>query len=340
MDNISPEVLKLIKNISSWKIRSSSEVAEKAFTTLASIIMNVENVEELIFCIAWSLKEILNARPTAAILINNSRELLLELKKTLNKELKTSLIKKRMLDKLKKLTNKINSDIERIATIGANRIIDGDIIMTSAYSRTVMRIFEKALRQGKKFKVYVTESRPGDDGKIIASKLSRLGVSVILIVDSAMRYFMKDVSKVIVGAEAVAANGAVISKVGASLMALIAHEARVRVFIVASTSKFNFETIFGELVKIPQAPEETILDKNTREKIGENLKVEVPVLDVIPPEYIDAIITEYGVIAPQAIPILIKKIYESWPLQVLDENILIEDILKKVENYELSQRSN
>ncbi|RLG74179.1 MAG: initiation factor 2B, partial [Thermoprotei archaeon] len=219
------------------------------------------------------------------------------------------------------------NNIERIATIGANRIVPGDVIMTSAYSKTVMKIFEKALEQGKKFEVFITESRPGDDGKIVASELSKLGLKVTLIVDSAMRYFMKYTTRVFLGAEAVAANGAVISKVGSSLMALIAHEARVRVFVAASTLKFNYETVFGELVKIPQAPEETILPREVKEKIG-GIKTEIPVLDVIPPEYVDAIITEYGVIAPQAIPLLMRDLLKTWPPKAADVSGIISNILE------------
>jgi translation initiation factor 2B subunit (eIF-2B alpha/beta/delta family) len=53
------------------------------------------------------------------------------------------------------------------------------------------------------------------------------------------------------GADTVAANGAVINKVGTSLIALAAHEARVRTFVIATTHKFSTETVFGELVKLP-----------------------------------------------------------------------------------------
>jgi len=321
-------VSNLINNIVSWKIRSSTELVEKTLNTLERIIKESETLNALALNIIYTINEVVKVRPTAAMLINCSRDILLELRNVVSDKSKLSEAKEVLLNRIEKLKHRMISNIERIATIGANRIIPGDVIMTSAYSKTIMEIFKKALKQGKKFEVFVTESRPGDDGKIVASELSKLGLRVTLIVDSAMRYFMKYTSRVFLGAEAVAANGAVISKVGSSLMALIAHEARVRVFVAASTLKFNYETVFGELVEIPQAPEETILPREAKEKIGKNVKTEIPVLDVIPPEYVDAIITECGVIAPQAIPLLMRDLLKTWPPKAADINEIMNSILE------------
>jgi len=135
---------------------------------------------------------------------------------------------------------------------------------------------------------------------------------------------------VLMGAEAVAANGAVINKVGSSILALNAHEARVRVFVVAGINKFSLETVLGELVDIPMAREETILTPDKKKEIGENLKVFIPLVDVTPPEYIDAIITDRGVIAPQAVPFLLKEVYGSLPPRLPEIKDLVNEILSKV----------
>ena len=325
-------VSKLVNDIVSWKIRSSTELVEETLNTLEYIIKDSKTLDSLALNVVYTINEVIKVRPTAAMLINCSRDILLELSNVVSNKPKLSEAKEILLGRIKRIKSRMASNIERIATIGANRIISGDVIMTSAYSKTVMKILEKALEQGKKFEVFITESRPGDDGKIVASELSKLGLKVTLIVDSAMRHFMKYTTRVFLGAEAVAANGAVISKVGSSLMALIAHEARVRVFVAASSLKFNYETVFGELVKIPQAPEETILPRKVKEKIGKNVKTEIPILDVIPPEYVDAIITEYGVIAPQAIPLLMRDLLKTWPLKAADVNDIMNSILKVVKS--------
>ena len=326
--NVVSIVSKVVKDIKEWNIRSSSGVAEVALENLAEIVKLSSSVKDLVENVTYAANEILSSRPTSAMLINSFREILLTLKHNLEENIDFKSNVSLILKKISYLLRKSREDIEKISTIGANRIVHGDIIITATYSKTIMKIFERALAQGKKFEVYVAESRPGDDGKIIASKLSKMNIPVTLIVDSAMRYFMKDVTKAFLGAEAVAANGAVISKVGSSLLALVAHEARVRVFVASSSLKFSYETIFGELIKIPHAPERTIIDEETKKNIGEKLKVEIPLLDVIPPEYVDAIITEYGVIAPQAIPILMKQIYGKWPPEYPDIQTLISEVRK------------
>ncbi len=326
--NVVSIVSKVVKDIREWNIRSSSGVAEASLEALAKIVELSSSVRDLVENITYTVNEIVSSRPTSAMLINSFREILLTLKDSLNRNMDLRRSASLILQKIHYLLKKSREDIEKISVIGANRIVHGDVIITATYSKTIVKIFEKALEQGKKFEVYVAESRPGDDGKLIASILSKMNIPVTLIVDSAMRYFMKDVSKAFLGAEAVAANGAVISKVGSSLLALVAHEARVRVFVASSTLKFSYETIFGELIKIPHAPEKTIIDENTKKMIGEKLKVEIPLLDVIPPEYVDAIITEYGVIAPQALPILMKQIYGKWPPEYPDIQTLINEVKK------------
>lgn len=151
-----------------------------------------------------------------------------------------------------------------------------------------------------------------------------MGVSTTLIVDSAARFHMKQVTRVLIGSEAVAANGAVVNKIGTSLLALAANEARVRVFVIAPTQKFSFETIHGELIEIPTLDPSLFVPKDLAE-IG--VKGYAPLFDVTPPEYIDAIATERGFIAPQAVPFLLRELYGSWPPRVPE----LSELEKKLE---------
>lgn len=122
--------------------------------------------------------------------------------------------------------------VERIGEIGSKRIVDGDVIMTHCNSTVAIAIMKSAKKDGKRISVIVTESRPFWQGKLTARALNRIGIPVTYIVDSAMRFFMNKVDKVVVGADAVAANGAIINKIGTSLMALAAHEARTQFLVV------------------------------------------------------------------------------------------------------------
>ncbi len=195
---------------------------------------------------------------------------------------------------------------EAIAEIGSRRVEAGDTVMTYSYSTTVLRILERAAKRGVDFEVYVAESRPIAEGRLMASALSRLDLRTTLVVDSAVRYVMKRVSKVFVGAEAIAANGAVVSKVGTSVVALVAKEARVRFYVAAGLYKFSPETVFGDLVAIEELenPELVVPQDRLGEVaplLGRSIKTRTPLYDVTPPEYVDAVITERGLIAPQLV---------------------------------------
>ena len=142
---------------------------------------------------------------------------------------------------------------------------------------------------------------------------------------------MHEVDQVVIGADTIASNGAVINKIGTSQIALAAHEARVRVFVAAETYKFSPMTVFGELVSIEfRDPTEIV----PREWLDDHPNVEVlnPAFDVTPPEYIDALITEIGVIPPQA-AILVLMERMGWVLEKVKlgrlDKIRLEDMIEE-----------
>jgi len=168
-----------------------------------------------------------------------------------------------------------------------------------------VNIIRKAWESGKHVEVFVRETRPRFQGHITAKALASAGIPVTLIVDSAARYFMKTVDLVVIGADTVAVNGAVINKIGTSELALVAKESRVNVMVGAETYKFDPKTISGELVKIEERDWREVISEEKLKSIG-NIKVRNPAFDVTPPQYIDVIVTERGVIPPQAAFLIIQ----------------------------------
>jgi translation initiation factor eIF-2B subunit delta len=225
------------------------------------------------------------------------------------------------------LASEYDRALWRSAEVAARRVLDGEVIMTTSNSLAVRR-FLKTLRDiGRKLEVYVTESRPGREGLLLAEYAEILGYPVTLIVDSAARFFVRDVDKVVVGAEGIASNGALVAKVGTGLLSLVAKEARKRVFVIAPTMKFSYETIYGELLKLPEGGAELIVERG--EEPPEGFTARVPLYEVAPPEYIDAIATEYGLIAPQAIPLLLRSIYGEYPPSYQSLPYLIQVLAEK-----------
>ena len=106
------------------------------------------------------------------------------------------------------------------------------------------------------------------------------------------------------GADAITANGAVVNKIGTSFVALAAHEARVDVFVAAESYKFSPATMAGELIEIEERDVSEVVSPDVLAR-WKHVNVRNPAFDVTPPEYIDSIITEHGIIPPQgAIAIL------------------------------------
>lgn len=198
--------------------------------------------------------------------------------------------------------------IQTIGSIGAKRITDDDTVMTHCNSEAVEAILATAHDDGKRFKVIVTETRPRYQGRITASNLSKRGLAVSLIPDSAARVFMRKVDKVVVGADAIASNGAVVNKIGTAQMALVAHEARARFFVAAETYKLSPVTMLGEPVEIEERSPSEVAPRTWLEA-NKRVRVRNPAFDVTPPEYIDLIITERGVYPAQGIVFLMKELY-------------------------------
>ncbi len=208
--------------------------------------------------------------------------------------------------------------VRKIGEIGARRVRDGDTIMTHCNSSAAISIMAEAHASGKNINVIATESRPRMQGHLTIKQLDSLGIETSLIVDSAVRYFMKDIDLVIMGADAVTANGSVINKIGTSQVALAAHEARKNVIIAAETYKFSPRTLLGELVEIEERDSDEVISK---EKLLEfsNVRVKNPAFDITPREYIDLICTEVGAIPPEMAYVIIKE-YLGWGLGEINSN--------------------
>ncbi|HTY91230.1 MAG TPA: ribose 1,5-bisphosphate isomerase [Methanocella sp.] len=188
--------------------------------------------------------------------------------------------------------------VKRIGEIGAHRIKDGDTIMTHCNSSAAFSIFETAFKQGKKINVIATETRPRQQGYVTVDFLQKAGIPTTLILDSAVRYTMKKVDLVIVGADAITVNGSLVNKVGTSQVALAANEARVGFICAAETYKFSPRTLFGEMVEIEERDPAEVLCNELRMK-WPNLRISNPAFDITPHKFIDMIITEIGAISPE-----------------------------------------
>lgn len=187
--------------------------------------------------------------------------------------------------------------VEIIGKIGAKRIKDGDCVLTHCNSSAALSAIKEAHRQGKRIRVFATESRPWRQGILTVSELAKEGIDTTMIIDSAVRAVMKRIDVVMVGADTITAHGALVNKIGTSQVALAANESRVPFIVCSETYKFSPMTLFGDMVTIE---ERETLEVVKPGEIPDSVKVFNPVFDSTPAKYIDAIVTEAGMVAPTA----------------------------------------
>ena len=193
---------------------------------------------------------------------------------------------------------------EKIAAVGSKRISHHSRVLTHCHSSTVTNMLMKAKLEGKSFEVVCTESRPVFQGRITAKEMLDAGIKTTLIVDSAVRYFMNEVDLVVVGADAITSEGNVINKIGTSIVALAAKEARTPFYVVSELLKFDPVTIHGDY--------ERIEERSAKEVWADPLSgliIRNPAFDVTRREFIHGIICEEGIVSPDSISELMSRKY-------------------------------
>ncbi len=138
--------------------------------------------------------------------------------------------------------------------------------------------------------VWVSETRPRNQGQLTAWELAQEGVPHTFIADNAAGLLMMQgkVDCVIVGADRIAANGDTANKVGTYLKALAAHAHGVPFYVAAPVSTIDFACSDG--MHIP------IEERSAAEFGALHTPVANPAFDVTPAALIAGIITEHGIV--------------------------------------------
>ncbi len=205
----------------------------------------------------------------------------------------------------------LKENIEKISGYGSNLIKDGSTVLTHCHSSTAESAIVSAF-QTKNIKVICTETRPRFQGRITAQKLSKAGIGVTMIVDSAIGSVMHDVDIVIVGADVITTSGDLINKIGTSTVAEIAEENRIPFYSAAELWKYDPMTKFGVERHIEMRDRSELFSdlKSKDLKKFDNINVLNPSFDLTSNKYIKGYITEEGIIPPQNIADVAERVLE------------------------------
>ncbi|RZN63237.1 ribose 1,5-bisphosphate isomerase [Methanonatronarchaeum sp. AMET6-2] len=302
------DVFETADKISSMEIRGAGDIARATARAIKHTASQSEagSIQEFRKEIDEASEILLNSRPTAVSLPNSIRLVTKDLKRY--KEVREA--KSMIRERADRFITRSKKAIETLGEIGSKRIQDGDTVLTHCNSDAALSVILEAHKH-KDLQVIATESRPRLQGKITARELADKGVPVTMIVDSAVRSFMKNVDMVVVGADAIGVNGAVANKIGTSQIALAANEARVNFMVAAETYKFSPKTVVGEPIKIEERSEEEVW-----KGCPDGICIKNPAFDFTPPEHITLICTEIGLISPHMSYSILKEEFD-WSIEEL-----------------------
>jgi len=211
-------------------------------------------------------------------------------------------------------------DIDRCRNIGkhgAKLIRNGTRILTHCNAGalaavdygTVMAPMRAAKEQGRRFFVYVDETRPRLQGARLTSwELLQEGIDHAIITDGAAGHFLGrgEVDLVLVGADRIAANGDTANKIGTYGKAVVARENDVPFYVAAPTSTIDFNLATGAKIPIEERSPQEVLHLDGQPIAPKESPARNPAFDVTPAKYITGIITEFGIRKPSQLGLLNK----------------------------------
>ena len=214
-----------------------------------------------------------------------------------------------LLDEAKRIHQEDAEMCERISSFGIELLPNDCSILThcnagalaTAGYGTALGVVRAAWEEGKKLHVFVDETRPVLQGaRLTAWELAKEKIPATLITDSMAGFLMKQgmISKVIVGADRIAANGDVANKIGTYSLAVLAKEHNIPVYVAAPLSTIDMSIKNGDEIPIEERNAEEITTIRGIRVAPEGVQVYNPAFDVTPNRYITAIITEAGVVFP------------------------------------------
>ncbi|XP_010461722.1 PREDICTED: probable translation initiation factor eIF-2B subunit delta [Camelina sativa] len=197
-----------------------------------------------------------------------------------------------------------------------SKIRDGEVLLTYGFSCVVEMILLYAHEIGKKFRVVIVDARPNLEGKKLLRRLVSRGLDCTYTHINAISYIMREATRVFLGASSIFSNGTLYSKVGTACVAMVANAFSVPVIVCCEAYKFHERVLLDSIcsnelgdpdavANIPsfstKAKQSKMMDNN------KNLQFLNLMYDSTPSEYISMIVSDYGMIPPTSIPVIVRE---------------------------------
>ncbi|MFC5972849.1 translation initiation factor eIF-2B [Halomarina salina] len=272
-----------VEEIREMQTHSSSVVAVKAARAIASLTdREVATVEEYIRDLERNASALRRANPSHASLHTTQRDIVTTVTDADPDSIEEA---KRLTEEAaERVVDRVETAKHLAAENTAERLDDGDTLLTHDYSSTVLEAVELAARDGKHLTIYATEARPRYLGRKTVRSLAEIDrIEPHLLVDSAVGYLLSQCDEVVFGMDCIVGD-TLYNRVGTFPIAATAHQLDVPVTVIGSGAKviedgFVFQNEF-------RSPSEVMLEP------AEGFAVENPAYDATPMRLVDDVVTD------------------------------------------------
>ena len=200
------------------------------------------------------------------------------------------------MDVRAQLLAELDTARDRIARTYLKVVPENATLVTASFSDNVLACLQAAHAAGRIVHVDVLESRPLLEGRFLAVALKEAGIPASLVADGLGPGLVASASGVLIGADGVLKDGAVVNKIGSYGLALAAHAHGKPFHVACETLKFDAR---HDAASWPGSPR-----MNPRE-VWDSAPGQVDVLnryfELVPPSLVTSIVTERGAYAPDII---------------------------------------
>jgi methylthioribose-1-phosphate isomerase len=280
------DVAKCIKDM---VVRGAPAIGVAASYGVAMGIMEGFSFEDI-------YKLLISTRPTA----KNLAWALYEMRKLIDAGLPPIDAAKKIHEDDVAINKKIGKNGHELIREGFNILThcNAGLLATGGFG-TALGVIYAAKEAGKRFSVYVDETRPYLQGsRLTAFELMENGVDCTLICDNMAGFLMKQgkINMVIVGADRITCRGDTANKIGTYSIAVLANRHQIPFYVAAPSSTFDLDISSADEIIIEERSAEEVRKCAGVKVAPDNVKVYNPSFDITEGELITAFITEKGII--------------------------------------------
>jgi translation initiation factor 2B subunit (eIF-2B alpha/beta/delta family) len=140
----------------------------------------------------------------------------------------------------------------RIFDNGRKYFLDKSKILTLSNSLTISSFLTSLYEINKKLEVIIAESRPKNEGRILAARLLKKGIPIEFITDFSSASYIPKSEAVITGADKILSNGNAVNKTGSRALAILCRYYNKPFYVITSKNKYSSEAIYKMEEKNPE----------------------------------------------------------------------------------------